>query len=137
MADQKMFHEWVEMLMTMIREGKDPEDTCKRVGVMAKWAQVATRLNDIMPHSTVDGVKVVKVILKEDTRRSGNAMLIVTGTRKKDKVVTFHSGLATSDLWNTFWQRAESGTLEWKIDTPPGQTSAEAVETPLPDMPWS
>jgi len=123
-------------MMNGIRSGEEREQTCEMVGVLAVWGLLAARLNNIMPGSVVDGVKVVKVILKEDTRRAGNAMLIVTGTRKKEKVVTFHSGLGTSDLWHTFWQRAESGALEWKIDTPPGQTSAQAAEVALPSMPW-
>lgn len=136
MANRKMWGEWIEMLLDAIRTGKEPDETAKRVGVLATWGLLAAKLNDIMPGSLVDGVTVVKVILKEDTRRAGNAMLIVTGTRKKEKVVTFHSGLGTSELWHTFWQRADAGTLEWKIDTPPGQTSSQVVETSLPDMPW-
>lgn len=136
MVDKKMWDEWIERMMNGIRNKVDPEETCSMVAVLAVWGLLAARLNNIMPGSVVDGVKVVKVILKEDTRRAGNAMLIVTGTRKKEKVVTFHSGLGTSDLWHTFWQRAESGSLEWKIDTPPGQTSAQAAEVALPSMPW-
>lgn len=136
MMNEQMWDDWIAMMMAAIREGKDPDDTTKRIAVLAVWGKLAAKLNDLMPGSVVDGVKVVKVILKEDTRRAGNAMLIVTGTRKKEKVVTFHSGLGTSELWHTFWQRAEAGSLEWKIDTPPGQTSKQAADVALPAMPW-
>lgn len=136
MADDKMWDEWIQMLMDMIRSGKDPDDTVKRVGVLAVWAKLSVKLNDLMPGSKVDGVTVVKVILKEDTRRPKNAMLIVTGTRGKEKVVTFHSGIGSSELWHQFWLRARAGTLVWKIDTPPGETSSEAASEGLPSMPW-
>jgi len=136
MTDRKMWDEWIEMLLDLIRTGKDPDETAKRVSVLGTWGLLAARLNDLMPGCTIDGVRVVKIILKEDMRRAGHAMLIVTGIRKKEKLVTFHSGLGTSELWHTFWQRAEAGSLEWKIDTPPGQTFSQAVEESLPAMPW-
>lgn len=126
---------WLEKLMERLCVGDDAERNRADLGYLVEWAKVALKLEDMMPGRIVDGVTIVKVIVKEDAKDPKRAMLVVTGVRKKDKVVAFHSYWPGAGLFHSFQMRGHSGKLNWKLDTPWSGTSGDEGEEVLPGLP--
>ena len=110
--------QWIARVVNNVRSGKEPEQTADQVGLMAKWSLVATKLWQIFPGSTVDGVKVTKFSVYPAPRSPGMVMLTVAGTRKKENLITFYTGEPGAELFDAFMQRAAGKELKWKVDTP-------------------
>lgn len=135
MSKDKDVAAWMSETVRKVRESVEPDKTATAVEFVMPWAAVAIGLWKLFPGERVGDVVVTKFIVKGDNRDAKRAMLVVTGTLKRKKVITFHSGPAGADLFRTFLARVDAGALTWKEDTPFSNGGEEPSVSPLEALP--
>ena len=126
--------QWMDRVIAQIRTGKDLGQMADQVQLMAKWCAVSTRLWQIMPGATLDGVKITRFSVKRAPRSPGNLMLVIQGTKKKESVVAFHTGEPGAELFDGFQQKAKSKGIKWQPDKPFEAETPEVEREALPAL---
>lgn len=135
MKDSAKLYEWLDALVAKVGKETGSEETAESVRIIAQYAKVAIGLWRVMPGGTVDGVKVTRIVVKTAPRSPELSMLVVQGKRGKKDVVTFHTGDGGAGMFHTFIERAASGALRWREDTPYVEATADETIQGLPDLP--
>ncbi len=128
---------WLKTLLHELRDAGVGDDLCSKVEIVFQYAETAIALHHMMPGGDLGDVKVNRCNLKAAPRSPSKTMLVVAGVRKRQPVVTFHTGDGGVSIFHGFLQRVAAGQIEWKADTPVHAVDPGNDVSALPSLPTS
>ncbi len=126
---------WMEDLHERLRKAGVEKDDLEGVAIIFQYAKVFIAMENCLPGGKLDDVAVNRVNLKPAPRSPHKTMLVVAGVRKRQPVVTFHTGNPGVDIFNGFLQRHHSDALKWLPDTPAHAIDPGTEVESLPTLP--